>query len=204
MAERAEEIARALRAFHDTRPPAGVLLGPRAARGLRRVVRERGGELPRDVRGARRAIAGADQRARCRCGARGPATTICSPGNIIRAREDGRMLIVDWEYAGMGHPCFDLGNLSVNNDFDEAHRGPAAGRLPRRASVASGAGGAETDARALRCARGGLGGRAGERSPTWTSTSRGTGEALRAPARRGAADADFEAWLARGAMVRAA
>ena len=30
------------------------------------------------------------------------------------------MLIVDWEYAGMGHPCFDLGNLSVNNDFDEA------------------------------------------------------------------------------------
>ncbi len=28
-------------------------------------------------------------------------------------------MIVDWEYAGMGHPCFDLGNLSVNNDFDE-------------------------------------------------------------------------------------
>jgi thiamine kinase-like enzyme len=32
----------------------------------------------------------------------------------------GRMLIVDWEYAGMGHRYFDLGNLSVNNDFDEA------------------------------------------------------------------------------------
>jgi thiamine kinase-like enzyme len=30
------------------------------------------------------------------------------------------VLIVDWEYAGMGHPYFDLGNLSVNNDFDEA------------------------------------------------------------------------------------
>ena len=30
------------------------------------------------------------------------------------------MMIVDWEYAGMGHPCFDLGNLSVNNDFDDA------------------------------------------------------------------------------------
>ncbi len=38
-----------------------------------------------------------------------------------RARgEEERMLIVDWEYAGMGHRCFDLGNLSVNNDFDEA------------------------------------------------------------------------------------
>jgi thiamine kinase-like enzyme len=41
-------------------------------------------------------------------------------GNIIRARS-GEALIVDWEYAGMGHPCFDLGNLSVNNDFSDAH-----------------------------------------------------------------------------------
>jgi thiamine kinase-like enzyme len=28
-------------------------------------------------------------------------------------------LIVDWEYAGMGHRVFDLGNLAVNNDFAE-------------------------------------------------------------------------------------
>jgi thiamine kinase-like enzyme len=28
-------------------------------------------------------------------------------------------MIVDWEYAGMGERYFDLGNLSVNNDFDE-------------------------------------------------------------------------------------
>ena len=28
-------------------------------------------------------------------------------------------MIVDWEYAGMGHPLFDLGNLAVNNDFDD-------------------------------------------------------------------------------------
>lgn len=44
--------------------------------------------------------------------------------NLIRARagagrRGGQMLIVDWEYAGMGHPYFDLGNLSVNNDFNE-------------------------------------------------------------------------------------
>jgi thiamine kinase-like enzyme len=31
-----------------------------------------------------------------------------------------RTLLVDWEYAGMGHPLFDLGNLAVNNEFDEA------------------------------------------------------------------------------------
>ena len=28
-------------------------------------------------------------------------------------------MLVDWEYAGMGDPRFDLGNLSVNNDFDD-------------------------------------------------------------------------------------
>jgi thiamine kinase-like enzyme len=39
--------------------------------------------------------------------------------NVIRALEDERLLIVDWEYAGMGDPRFDLGNLCVNNDFDE-------------------------------------------------------------------------------------
>jgi thiamine kinase-like enzyme len=32
---------------------------------------------------------------------------------------DDRVMIVDYEYAGMGDVFFDLGNLSVNNDFDE-------------------------------------------------------------------------------------
>jgi thiamine kinase-like enzyme len=37
------------------------------------------------------------------------------PGNLI---DDGaRMRIVDWEYAGMGDPFFDLGNFSVNNEL---------------------------------------------------------------------------------------
>lgn len=39
------------------------------------------------------------------------------PGNLI---DDGsRMRIVDWEYAGMGDPFFDLGNFSVNNDLTQ-------------------------------------------------------------------------------------
>ena len=32
---------------------------------------------------------------------------------------DEQVMIVDYEYAGMGDVFFDLGNLSVNNDFDE-------------------------------------------------------------------------------------
>src|SRR5207302_5454366 len=31
----------------------------------------------------------------------------------------GEAILVDWEYAGMGHRLFDLGNLAVNNDFDD-------------------------------------------------------------------------------------
>jgi thiamine kinase-like enzyme len=32
---------------------------------------------------------------------------------------DGRVVIVDYEYAGMGDPFFDLGNLSINNGMSE-------------------------------------------------------------------------------------
>ncbi len=35
--------------------------------------------------------------------------------NLIDA--DGRLWLVDWEYAGMGHPVFDLANLSANARF---------------------------------------------------------------------------------------
>jgi thiamine kinase-like enzyme len=32
---------------------------------------------------------------------------------------DGHVVIVDWEYAGMGDPFFDLGNFAVNNELSE-------------------------------------------------------------------------------------
>jgi len=37
--------------------------------------------------------------------------------NFIRG--DGRLWLVDYEYAGMGDPFFDLGNLSINNGLSE-------------------------------------------------------------------------------------
>ena len=46
--------------------------------------------------------------------------------------DDGsRIRIVDWEYAGMGDPFFDLGNFSINHELD-ARRGPAPARGVRR------------------------------------------------------------------------
>ena len=43
------------------------------------------------------------------------------PGNLMSVGDDAdRPMLVDWEYAGMGHRWFDLGNLAVNNAFDPA------------------------------------------------------------------------------------
>ena len=63
-------------------------------------------------------------------------------------------MIVDWEYAGMGDPRFDLGNLAVNNGFDARARGasaeqPTTDAQPTRARAR----GAHADARSLSDAR---------------------------------------------------
>ena len=39
------------------------------------------------------------------------------PANFIHGGE--RLWIIDWEYAGMGDPAFDLANFAVNNELDE-------------------------------------------------------------------------------------
>jgi thiamine kinase-like enzyme len=118
LAEGVEELARGLRAFHDsgvqlpTRFYVPALLDDYAA-----IVRERTGAVPAEYDDAVRAAARI-------CDAVGPAgLRPCHndllAGNVIRASEDGRLVIVDWQYAGMGDPRFDLGNLSVNNEFAE-------------------------------------------------------------------------------------
>ncbi len=119
IAERSEEVARALRAFHDS--PAALpthfwvpdLLEQYAARIRVRGVRPPSGYGRAAAIAARIAAALVPWRAR-------PCHNDLLAGNIIRAHDGGQLLIVDWEYAGMGHPCFDLGNLSVNNDFNDA------------------------------------------------------------------------------------
>jgi thiamine kinase-like enzyme len=118
VAERAGEIALALRAFHQS----GVQLParfwvPDLLEEYARIVVRGGRVLPpayaETVAVARR-IAAAVPLDVLR-----PCHNDLLPGNIIRALDGGGTMIVDWEYAGMGHPYFDLGNLSVNNDFGE-------------------------------------------------------------------------------------
>lgn len=46
-------------------------------------------------------------------------TTVLGHNDLLNANFlfDGSVRIVDWEYAGMTDPFFDLGNLAVNNNF---------------------------------------------------------------------------------------
>ena len=41
------------------------------------------------------------------------------PANVLRVPRGLGVILVDWEYAGMGHRLFDLGNLAVNSEFEE-------------------------------------------------------------------------------------
>ena len=115
-AERAVELAHALRSFHESgvQLPVGFAVGGLLDR-YAATVRGRGGELPDDYAHARSLttrIAGALGTVESR-----PCHDDLLAANIIRSSDGGRLMIVDWEYAGMGDPRFDLGNLAVNNDF---------------------------------------------------------------------------------------
>jgi thiamine kinase-like enzyme len=112
-----EQVARALRSFHD----AGPLLPcefdvPRLFGEYAATVRERGGVLPEQY--------AATQEALTRIADALPSEPLVPchndllNGNLLLTA-DGSVLIVDWEYAGMGDRYFDLGNLSVNNGFDD-------------------------------------------------------------------------------------
>jgi thiamine kinase-like enzyme len=52
----------------------------------------------------------------------GPPEPCLCHNDLLNANfllEHGRLLIVDWEYSGMGDPYFDLANFSTNHDLSE-------------------------------------------------------------------------------------
>jgi thiamine kinase-like enzyme len=117
-------IANALRAFHES----GVQLPvqfwvPDLLDQYARVVRARGGELPDAYKSAQQVvkrIAGV-----LALSDPVPCHNDLLPGNLMIVQPDGlqgtqrpTLMLVDWEYAGMGHRLFDLGNLAVNNELD--------------------------------------------------------------------------------------
>jgi thiamine kinase-like enzyme len=119
VARRAGELAVALRGFHEAELSLPVsfwvpdLLASYAA-----TLRARGAEPPEALLEA--GALAAQIVAALGDVERRPCHNDLLPGNVIWDTHARRLMIVDWEYAGMGDPWFDLGNLAVNNDFDEA------------------------------------------------------------------------------------
>lgn len=113
-----EQVAIALRSFHD----AGLELPvrfwvPDLLDSYARIVGDRGGRLPARYAEVRSLAA--------RIAAVLPLSepVACHddllPANVMRVRSGGAVMLVDWEYAGMGHRLFDLGNLAVNSELEE-------------------------------------------------------------------------------------
>jgi thiamine kinase-like enzyme len=116
--EQVAEVAQALRAFHDCPPLPSRFDAFAIVDAYHATTVARGAPIPpvfaRLMEGAH-AIRGV---------LRGPehAPVPCH-NDLLTANllHDGtRVRIVDWEYAGMGDRYFDLGNLAVNNDFEDA------------------------------------------------------------------------------------
>jgi len=131
-------VAAALRAIHASAPVPGLFLPLRivalygtlaAARGVRAPVPA--GRLAEVAGTLEAALAAA------------PVPLRLCHNDLLNANliDDGtRIRIVDWEYAAMGDPWFDLGNLAVNHDLDAdaevALLAAWRGRPPRPSEVA--------------------------------------------------------------------
>jgi thiamine kinase-like enzyme len=117
-------VARALRAFHDSGVELPVRFWvPEVLDEYAVIVNERDGTLPTayaPTQELARRIAEVLPLQRPV-----PCHDDLLPANLVALVPGGEIVLVDWEYAGMGHPVFDLGNLAVNNEFDA----PAEDRL---------------------------------------------------------------------------
>jgi thiamine kinase-like enzyme len=109
-------IGEALRRFHDSGAELPIRFWvPELLDRYARVVRERGGQVPGEYDQASTVAAQIAERL--------PLTHMVPchndllPANVLRA--DGRIMLVDWEYAGMGHRFFDLGNLAAGAELGE-------------------------------------------------------------------------------------
>jgi thiamine kinase-like enzyme len=107
---------RSLRLLHDGPPLPSRFDSFRVVETYRAIAEARGTAVPS-------AFATAAEIARRIEERRAAAPLLPCHNDLLRANfiDDGeRLWIVDWEYAGMGDPFFDLGNFAVNNGLDDA------------------------------------------------------------------------------------
>jgi thiamine kinase-like enzyme len=112
--EQLVRVAAAIRAFHDGPAIPGRFEALEVVESYRDTALERGATLPDAFADAHElAVRIAHRRAAAE---RRPCHNDLLNANFI---DDGELLtIVDWEYAGMGDPFFDLANFAVNHELD--------------------------------------------------------------------------------------
>jgi len=111
-------VAEALRAVHGGRTIPGRFDSFRVVEIYRETALARGGTIPEAYEWAH----GIAQRIEL---LRGDVELRPCHNDLLNANflDDGeRLRIVDWEYAGMGDPFFDLANFSINHELDEEAR----------------------------------------------------------------------------------
>jgi thiamine kinase-like enzyme len=110
-----DQVGAALRRLHDGPGLPGHFDSFRVVEAYRNTAREHGVAVP-SAYGRAKDFADRIERRRSGTTFR-PCHNDLLSANFI---DDGtRLWLVDWEYAGMGDPFFDLGNFAVNNELDE-------------------------------------------------------------------------------------
>jgi thiamine kinase-like enzyme len=110
-------VVASIRAIHGSRPIRATFPVFRIVEGFRDIAAARGVQVPPDFEAAH-AVAGRIEGAF----AVAPAPLTTCHNDLLNANfllDGDHTWIVDYEYAGMGDPFFDLGNLSINNGLDE-------------------------------------------------------------------------------------
>jgi thiamine kinase-like enzyme len=114
-ADTLKRVAESLRRFHDGPPIPGLFIPFRIVEAYRALALARGVAVPPEYELAQ-AVARRIELALLA----NPVELVPCHNDLLNANfiDDGYGIrIVDWEYAGMGDPFFDLGNFSVNHEL---------------------------------------------------------------------------------------
>jgi 4-methylaminobutanoate oxidase (formaldehyde-forming) len=109
------EAAALLRRLHSGPAIPGRFDPFRVVASYEQIATQRGAPVPSGYAHARETADAIERRLGAR--PRVPCHNDLLAGNFIH--DGSRAWIVDWEYAGMGDPAFDLANFAVNNELDD-------------------------------------------------------------------------------------
>ena len=118
--ETLRRVADSLRRIHDGPAIPGLFIPLRIVEAYRGLAEARGVPIPPEYELA----AAVGRRIELAC-LTAPLPMRPCHNDLLNANfiDDGvRIRIVDWEYAGMGDPFFDLGNVSINHELDSRSR----------------------------------------------------------------------------------